>query len=88
MGKFYFYGNDKSASYKERYANRYFWRTYDQKEIDFIEEREGKLFAYEFKWNDKAKPPKRILETYPNTEFKTINKENYLDFYIIGADMK
>ena len=72
----------KSASYKERYANRYFWRTYDQKEIDFIEEREGKLFAYEFKWNDKAKPPKEFLETYPNTEFKTINKENYLDFIL------
>lgn len=72
----------KSASYKERYANRYFWRTYDQKEIDFIEEREGKLFAYEFKWNDKAKPPKEFLETYPNAEFKTINKENYLDFIL------
>lgn len=72
----------KSASYKERYANRYFWRTYDQKEIDFIEEREGKLFAYEFKWNDKAKPPKEFLETYSNAEFKTINKENYLDFIL------
>lgn len=72
----------KSASYKERYANRYFWRTYDQKEIDYIEEREGKLFAYEFKWNDKAKPPKEFLETYLNAEFKTINKENYLDFIV------
>ena len=70
----------KSGSYKNRYANRYFWRTYDQKEIDYIEEREGKLFAYEFKWNDKAKQPKEFLETYPNAEFKTINKENYLDF--------
>lgn len=72
----------KSGSYKNRYANRYFWRTYDQKEIDYIEEREGKLFAYEFKWNDKAKTPKEFLETYPNAEFKTINKENYLDFII------
>src|SRR3989338_5718979 len=70
----------KSGSYKNRYANRYFWRTYDQKEIDYIEERDGKLFAYEFKWNDKAKQPKEFLEAYPNTEFKTINKENYLDF--------
>ena len=72
----------KSGSYKNRYANRYFWRTYDQKEIDYIEEREGKLFAYEFKWNDKAKQPKEFLEAYPNTEFKTINKENYLDFIL------
>lgn len=72
----------KSGSYKNRYANRYFWRTYDQKEIDYIEEREGRLFAYEFKWNDKAKTPKEFLETYPNAEFKTINKENYLDFIL------
>lgn len=72
----------KSGSYKNRYANRYFWRTWDQKEIDYIEEREGKLFAYEFKWNDKAKTPKEFLETYPNAEFKTINKENYLDFIL------
>lgn len=72
----------KNGSYKNRYANRYFWRTWDQKEIDYIEERDGKLFAYEFKWNDKAKTPKEFLETYPNAEFKTINKENYLDFII------
>lgn len=72
----------KSGSYKNRYANRYFWRTWDQKEIDYIEEREGRLFAYEFKWNNKAKPPKEFLETYPNAEFKTINKENYLDFIL------
>lgn len=72
----------KSGSYKNRYANRYFWRTWDKKEIDYIEEREGKLFAYEFKWNDKAKTPKEFLATYPNAEFKTINKENYLDFIL------
>lgn len=72
----------KSGSYKNRYANRYFWRTWDKKEIDYIEEREGKLFAYEFKWKDKAKTPKEFLETYPNAEFKTINKENYLDFIL------
>ncbi|MEK7627483.1 MAG: ATP-binding protein [Patescibacteria group bacterium] len=72
----------KSGSYKNRYANRYFWRTWDQKEIDYIEEREGKLFAYEFKWKDKVKPPKEFLETYSNAEFKTINKENYLDFIL------
>lgn len=72
----------KSASYKDRYANRYFWKTYNQKEIDFIEEREGKLFAYEFKWNNKSKVPKEFLNTYPNAKFKTINKENYLDFIL------
>ena len=70
----------KSGSYKNRYANRYFWRTYDQKEIDYIEERDGKLFAYEFMWNDKGKQPKDFLEAYANAGFETINEENYLYF--------
>ena len=70
----------KKQSYKHIYANNYFWRTYDQKEIDFIEEREGKLFAYEFKWSGKSKTPKEFLETYTNSEFKSVNKENYLEF--------
>ena len=39
----------KLQSYKPIYANNYFWRTWDQKEIDYIEEREGKLYGYEFK---------------------------------------
>lgn len=70
----------KKTSYHSLFANYYFWRTWDQKEIDFIEEREGRLFAYEFKWDDQAKPPKEFLEVYPGSEFKTIHKENYLDF--------
>jgi len=58
-------------------ANRYFWRTYDQKEIDYIEEREGRLFTYEFKWSDqKGKIPLEFLKTYPNSEFQIINREN------------
>lgn len=71
--------------YKEYHSisgSIYFWRTYDQKEIDYIEEREGKLFAFEFKWTGDAKPPKEFLEVYPNAEFKTINRENYLDFIL------
>lgn len=72
----------KFKEYHSIFGSAYFWRTYDQKEIDYIEEREGKLFAYEFKWSGDAKPPKEFLETYPNTEFKTINKENYLDFVL------
>lgn len=43
----------KKQEYEKLQINNYFWRTYDQKEIDFIEEKEGKLFAYEIKWNDK-----------------------------------
>ncbi len=71
----------KSNAYNLRRANYYFWRTYAQKEIDFIEEREGKLFAYEFKWSkNKAKKPKEFLDSYKNSTFKIINRDNYWDF--------
>lgn len=71
----------KKQAYKSIYANNYFWRTYDQKEIDWVEEREGKLFGYEIKWGeDKVKPPKDWLETYDNASFEVVNRENYLNF--------
>lgn len=71
----------KKQSYQNIYTNNYFWRTWDQKEIDLIEERGGKLYAYEIKWSEKIiKPPKEWQVTYPNSEFQIINKENYLDF--------
>lgn len=71
----------KKSSYLGIHANHYFWRTYDQKEIDYIEERDGKLFGYEFKWGkDRVKEPTRFLRDYPNAEFKVINQENYLEF--------
>lgn len=72
----------KKTSYQSIFANYYFWRTWDQKEIDFIEEREGKLFAFEFKWSGEAKVPKEFVEAYPESEFKTINKDNYLEFIL------
>lgn len=74
----------KKQSYQNLYSSNYFWRTYDQKEIDLVEEREGKLFGYEFKWSlsSKAKAPRKWLETYPNAEYKIINPENYLEFII------
>ncbi|OHE75581.1 MAG: hypothetical protein A3F67_05895 [Verrucomicrobia bacterium RIFCSPHIGHO2_12_FULL_41_10] len=59
----------------------HFWRTWDQKEIDYIEERNGGLFAYEFKWgNQKAKEPKDWQEAYPHSTFEGININNYLTF--------
>lgn len=71
----------KADSFREQGANRYFWRTYDQKEIDYIEERGGKLYAYEFKWGDKAaKEPKEFLESYTGSAFLTINRKNFWDF--------
>lgn len=71
----------KADSYRPRFVNRYFWRTYDQKEIDYLEETGGKLNAYEFKWSDKeAKTPKEFLRTYTGATFTTITRKNYWDF--------
>ena len=63
-------------------TNNYFWRTYDRKEIDWIEERSGKLFGYEIKWNNKKKikPPKDWVNTYKNSSFEVITKVNFLKF--------
>jgi hypothetical protein len=71
----------KNNSYSKLSVNYYFWRTYDQKEIDLIEERGGKLYGYEFKWNHKdVKAPKEWIEEYDSSEFEVIDKENFLDF--------
>jgi predicted AAA+ superfamily ATPase len=71
----------KNNSYNKLSVNYYFWRTYDQKEIDLIEERGGKLYGYEFKWNRKdIKAPKEWVEEYDNSEFEVIDRENFLDF--------
>ncbi len=72
----------KQRNYYSIYANAYFWRTYDQKEIDLIEEREGTLYGYEFKWSSRKilSPPKLWQQTYPQSEFTVINPDNYLDF--------
>ncbi|MEM6643285.1 MAG: ATP-binding protein [Bacteroidota bacterium] len=64
------------------HANNYFWRTYDQQEIDLIEERDGTLFAFEFKWNSrkKVKVPIAWKKAYPDSTFKSVNTENFLEF--------
>lgn len=72
----------KFTAYQNMYVNRYFWRTHTQQEIDYVEEYDGKLFAYEFKWNEHAKVkfPKKFIETYHPKATKTINKKNFSDF--------
>jgi hypothetical protein len=72
----------KRNEYKGIHFNKYFWRTYDKKEIDYIEERQGGLYGYEFKWSEskKVKVPKDWKENYKNAKFKVVNKEKYLDF--------
>ncbi len=71
----------KKQEYKRIYSNNYFWRTYDKKEIDLVEERDGKLYAYEFKWGKKkSKKPTEWLKTYKEAEYEVINQDNYLNF--------
>lgn len=61
-------------------ANYYFWRTYDQKEIDLIEEREGKLFSYEFKWSTETLTTSTAVnefnQTYPQNTHQLVNSTN------------
>jgi predicted AAA+ superfamily ATPase len=71
----------KRNDYSRTFAQYYFWRTYDQQEIDFIEEYNGTLSAYEFKWgNAKTTIPKLFLSTYEHSTFLSINKDTVLDF--------
>jgi predicted AAA+ superfamily ATPase len=72
----------KANHYANHYVNSYFWRTHQQQEIDMIEETGGKLYAWEFKWNEKVKVkiPASFLEAYPATVTGSINRQNYMDF--------
>lgn len=72
-----FVKQNQNRAYK---SNFYFWRTYTQKEIDLIEEREGRLSAYEIKYHDRKKLPKTTItefnKAYPDSSITYINKEN------------
>jgi len=71
----------KYLSYHRKWTNNYFWRTHSQQEIDYIEERDGKLFAFELKWNEKKVSfPQSFLAAYPSHELKVINRSNFEDF--------
>jgi predicted AAA+ superfamily ATPase len=72
----------KYQRYNKMLVNNYFWRTYDQQEIDWVEEREGKLYGYEFKWNPRkeAKIPLAWKKNYENATFEVITPDNYLEW--------
>jgi len=73
----------KRNMYKGYSPNLYFWRTYDHKEIDMVEERDGGLFGYEFKFGSKIpKPPRLWTETYSEASYKVFNTSNYMDFVV------
>ncbi len=76
----------KYRKYNSVYANMYFWRTYDQQEIDIVEERNGSLHGYEIKYSTKkkVKPPKDWQAAYPESNFQVITPNNDQEF-ILGS---
>ncbi len=61
-------------------VNSYFWRTYDQKEVDYVEEHGGRLYGYEFKWQAEAMRPatrQTFLAAYPQAELNVVNRDNF-----------
>lgn len=71
----------KANSNAGRFVNSYFWRTHDQAEIDYIEEYDGILHAYEFKWKEqKVKFPNSFLKAYPNHQTHLIHRDGFDDF--------
>lgn len=72
----------KKQHYQKIRNNNYFWRTYDQQELDWLEEKGDNLAGFEFKWNEnrKVKIPTAFAKAYPEATFEVINKQNYLEF--------
>jgi predicted AAA+ superfamily ATPase len=73
----------KFNQYNNKFVNSYFWRTYQGEEIDYIEEYNGNLFAYEIKYKkDDVKFPKSFLDAYKNVKTQVVNKNNWTKFLI------
>lgn len=74
----------KKHTYEDYYGNFYFWRTYDGQEIDLVEEIDGKLAGFEFKWSEskKNKIPKDWAVHYDGASHTVIHRGNYLDFVL------
>ncbi len=72
----------KCNSYLGDFAQLFFWRTHEQQEIDLVEEQDGVLRTFEFKWNDKVKVkrPKSFVDAYPNSTYEVVTPENYWNF--------
>jgi hypothetical protein len=71
----------KKQEYKKIYSNNYFWRTWEGQEVDWVEERDGMVYGFEFKWKKtKITPPSLWKEAYSNSTFELVNEENYLEF--------
>lgn len=76
----------KMLSYRRINYNRYFWRTHAQQEIDYIEERNGIMTAYEFKWNPKSRKKfsRTFTQAYPGAETKLITPDT-MEEWLLGG---
>lgn len=74
----------KMNAYNGNWCTKYFWRTQQQQEVDYIEERDGNLFAFEFKWNSQKKVrfPLTFQKSYPESEMMVVTPENY-DMFLL-----
>lgn len=72
----------KKQQYKKINKQNFFWRTYDQQELDWLETEAETINGYEFKWNEKQKSkiPTAFAKAYPESTFEVITKQNYLEF--------
>jgi predicted AAA+ superfamily ATPase len=72
----------KYNAYHNHWTNSFFWRTRSQQEVDYIEEKDGEIQAFEFKWNSKKKHKltQTFTNAYPNAKTQIITPENYIDF--------
>ncbi len=79
----------KYLSYHQHYSNNWYWRNVEQQEIDYLEEADGKLRAYEFKWNPKAKVklPNTFKQAYPKANYDVIHPENF-DLFLLSWEVE
>jgi len=77
----------KKQHYQRTLVYNFFWRTYDQQEIDWIEDRGGELYAYEFKWNPKKKVKEPIAwrNSYPDSHFTVIHPNNFMTWIALES---
>lgn len=79
----------KANSYQRRAVESYFWRTYDGQEIDLLEQQDGRLSAYEFKWqNRRVRVPGAFDKAYPDATFEVVHQDNYVDFVVPSSPIR
>jgi len=74
----------KKQEYRRLYSSNYFWRTHTKQEVDWVEEHDGNIEGFEFKWTVKRQPrtPALWVKAYPNSPVTVINPDNYLEFIV------